>query len=162
MLHTLMVVVQIIAAIGVIVLVLLQHGKGADAGASFGSGASQTVFGSAGSGNFLTHSTAIFALIFFVASLTLAHLNSKAAATRGQLNFDNVLAPAASPAPASDLPALPQAPAATGDLPIVDQAAKQDASQQQSVPSAAITNAAKTEPSVVSSLQPIPQSTSKP
>ncbi len=65
---------QIIASIGLISLVLLQQGKGADAGASFGGGsASQTFFGSGGSGNFLTRTTAIFAMIFFATSLGLAY-----------------------------------------------------------------------------------------
>lgn len=118
MLHTVIVVIQVLSAIGVIVLVLLQHGKGADAGASFGSGASQTVFGSAGSGNFLTHTTAICAVIFFSASLGLAHLNKKAVTTMGALNFDKTLVqPKVSPAPVSDLPALPANPAADTDLP---------------------------------------------
>lgn len=70
--ETLVVVVHVIAAIAIIALVLLQQGKGADAGAAFGSGASQTVFGSSGSGNFLTRSTTIAAVVFFVTSLTLA------------------------------------------------------------------------------------------
>ena len=70
--ETLVVVIHVIAAIAIIALVLLQQGKGADAGAAFGSGASQTVFGSAGSGNFLTRSTTIAAIIFFATSLTLA------------------------------------------------------------------------------------------
>ncbi len=61
-------------AIALVALVLLQHGKGADAGAAFGSGASQTVFGSQGSGSFLTRATAILATVFFVTSLTLAYL----------------------------------------------------------------------------------------
>ncbi len=107
MLHTVIVVIQVLAAIGVIALVLLQHGKGADAGASFGSGASQTVFGSAGSGNFLTHATAICAMIFFSTSLALAHLNKKAVVTMGRLDFDKVATPAASATPATDLTVLP-------------------------------------------------------
>lgn len=65
-------VVHVLAALGLIGLVLIQHGKGADAGASFGSGGSQTVFGSAGSANFLTRSTATLAAVFFVTSLALA------------------------------------------------------------------------------------------
>ncbi|MEX1198714.1 MAG: preprotein translocase subunit SecG [Pseudohongiellaceae bacterium] len=64
--------VHVIAAIAIVVLVLLQQGKGADAGAAFGSGASQTMFGSAGTGNFLTRATTIGAIIFFATSLTLA------------------------------------------------------------------------------------------
>ncbi|ASK35209.1 preprotein translocase subunit SecG [Alloalcanivorax mobilis] len=65
-------VVHVLAALGLIGLVLVQHGKGADAGASFGSGGSQTVFGSAGNANFLTRSTAVLAAVFFVTSLGLA------------------------------------------------------------------------------------------
>ena len=65
-------IVHVLAAIGIIALILIQQGKGADAGASFGSGASQTVFGSAGSGNFLTKSTALLATIFFATSFGLA------------------------------------------------------------------------------------------
>jgi len=67
-----MLIVQILVALGIIGLVLIQHGKGADAGAAFGGGASGTVFGSKGSGNFLTKLTAILAIVFFSNSLLLA------------------------------------------------------------------------------------------
>ena len=70
--QTLIIVVHVIAAIAIVGLVLLQQGKGADAGASFGSGAAQTVFGSSGSGNFLVRATTIAAVTFFVTSLSLA------------------------------------------------------------------------------------------
>ena len=70
--QTLIIIIHVIAAISIVGLVLLQQGKGADAGASFGAGASQTVFGSSGSGNFLVRATTISAVIFFVTSLTLA------------------------------------------------------------------------------------------
>ncbi|MEE3190372.1 MAG: preprotein translocase subunit SecG, partial [Pseudomonadota bacterium] len=63
---------HIVIAIAIIAFVLMQQGKGADAGASFGSGASQTVFGSAGSANFLSRTTAILATAFFITSLGLA------------------------------------------------------------------------------------------
>lgn len=66
------IVVHVMAALGITGLVLIQHGKGADMGASFGSGASQTIFGSAGSGNVLTKSTSWLAITFFVTSLGLA------------------------------------------------------------------------------------------
>ena len=65
-------IVHIVLALGIVFFVMIQQGKGADAGASFGSGASQTVFGSQGSGNFLSRSTAILATAFFVTSLGLA------------------------------------------------------------------------------------------
>ncbi len=70
--QTLIVVIQVIVAIVIVGLVLLQQGKGADAGASFGAGASQTVFGASGSGNFLVKATTIAATIFFITSLSLA------------------------------------------------------------------------------------------
>ena len=70
--ETLVVVVHVIVAVAIVGLMLLQQGKGADAGASFGAGASQTVFGSSGSGNFLVRATTVAATIFFVTSLALA------------------------------------------------------------------------------------------
>src|SRR5689334_3237108 len=65
---------QIVTALAMIGLVLLQHGKGADMGASFGSGASGSLFGATGSANFLSRSTAICAAIFFVCTLALAYI----------------------------------------------------------------------------------------
>ncbi len=70
--ETIVVVVHVIVAVIIIGLVLLQQGKGADAGASFGAGASQTVFGASGSGNFLVKATTVAATIFFVTSVSLA------------------------------------------------------------------------------------------
>ncbi|MDN3698979.1 preprotein translocase subunit SecG [Vibrio cortegadensis] len=69
-------VIYLLAAVGVIGLVLIQQGKGADMGASFGAGASNTVFGAGGSGNFLTRMTAIFATVFFVLSLVLGNMST--------------------------------------------------------------------------------------
>lgn len=69
-------VVHVLASLGVIGLVLLQHGKGADMGASFGSGASGSLFGVSGSANFLSRATALLVAIFFCTSLTLAYLAS--------------------------------------------------------------------------------------
>ena len=74
---TLFWVVQIISAVGIIVLVLLQHGKGADAGATFGSGSSGSLFGATGSANFLSRTTAIFATIFFITTFGLVYMSSK-------------------------------------------------------------------------------------
>lgn len=68
-------VVHVLAAVSLVGLVLLQQGKGADMGAAFGSGASATVFGSAGSGSFITRSTAVLATLFFITSLTLAYFS---------------------------------------------------------------------------------------
>jgi preprotein translocase subunit SecG len=75
--QTILLIVHVIVALGIIGLVLIQQGKGADAGAAFGSGASATVFGSRGSANFLTRTTGILALIFFLTSLSLAALSSQ-------------------------------------------------------------------------------------
>ncbi|OLQ87204.1 preprotein translocase subunit SecG [Vibrio panuliri] len=69
-------VIYLLAAVGVIGLVLIQQGKGADMGASFGAGASNTVFGASGSGNFLTRMTAVFATVFFVISLVLGNMST--------------------------------------------------------------------------------------
>ncbi len=71
MLYNIILVIHVLIATGLIALVLLQQGKGADAGAAFGSGASGTVFGSQGSASFLTRTTAVLATLFFVTSLTL-------------------------------------------------------------------------------------------
>lgn len=68
--------VHVLVGLGVIGLVLMQHGKGADAGAAFGGGASGSVFGSSGSANFLSRTTALFATIFFATSLGLSYLAS--------------------------------------------------------------------------------------
>lgn len=74
MAYTILVVVQVIVAVSLVGLILIQHGKGADAGAAFGSGASGTVFGSQGAANFLSRSTAALATVFFAVSLSLAYL----------------------------------------------------------------------------------------
>ncbi len=71
---TLILVVHVLAALALIGLVLLQHGKGADVGAAFGSGASGSLFGATGSANFLSRTTAILALVFFLSSLGLAYV----------------------------------------------------------------------------------------
>ena len=75
-LYSILVAIDVLLAIGIIGLILIQHGKGADVGAAFGSGASGTVFGSKGSASFLTRLTAILATLFFVNSLALAYLAS--------------------------------------------------------------------------------------
>ncbi|QBQ98045.1 preprotein translocase subunit SecG [Paraburkholderia pallida] len=75
-LKTLIIVVQILSALGVIGLVLLQHGKGADMGAAFGSGASGSLFGASGSANFLSRTTGALATVFFVSTLALTYLGS--------------------------------------------------------------------------------------
>jgi preprotein translocase subunit SecG len=74
--HTLVIVLHILAAVGIVVLVLLQHGKGADMGAAFGSGSAGSLFGSAGASNFLSKTTAILAATFFASSLGLTYLSA--------------------------------------------------------------------------------------
>jgi preprotein translocase subunit SecG len=73
--QTFLLAVHVTISLGLVALVLIQHGKGADAGAAFGSGASATVFGSRGASSFLTRATAILAALFFVNSLALAYLS---------------------------------------------------------------------------------------
>ncbi|WP_299495489.1 preprotein translocase subunit SecG [uncultured Shewanella sp.] len=74
--YEVLMVVYLLVALGLIGLILIQQGKGADMGASFGAGASATLFGSSGSGNFLTRSTAVLAIAFFALSLTIGNLSA--------------------------------------------------------------------------------------
>lgn len=91
-LETTVIVVHILVSLGLIGLVLIQQGKGAEAGASFGGGASQTVFGSQGSGSFLTRMTAYLAVIFFVTSVSLAVIAKQKAEVAS--SEEGILAPA--------------------------------------------------------------------
>ncbi len=97
---TAMVVIQVLSALTIIGLVLLQHGKGADMGAAFGSGASGSLFGATGSSNFLSKSTGVAAAIFFSATLGLAFLGNRPASVTGGV-MDRL---PASTAPASGIP----------------------------------------------------------
>jgi preprotein translocase subunit SecG len=92
--ETLVWVVHIIAALGTIGLVLMQHGKGADMGAAFGSGASGSLFGSSGSANFLSRATAIFATVFFLTSLTLTYFSSHRNKSVGVMESHSLMQPA--------------------------------------------------------------------
>ncbi|CAG0988188.1 Protein-export membrane protein SecG [Burkholderiales bacterium] len=97
-------------AVAICGLVLLQHGKGADMGAAFGSGSAGSVFGSAGSSNFLSHSTAILASVFFLTSVGLtwyASANRSPSAVMDKSVLDRV------PPPATKAPDVPAAPAGT-------------------------------------------------
>jgi preprotein translocase subunit SecG len=85
MLMTVLMVVQVLAALGVIVLVLLQHGKGADMGAAFGSGASGSLFGASGSANFMSRTTGGLATVFFCATLGIAMLSDRRVAATGSV-----------------------------------------------------------------------------
>ena len=93
--ETLVVVVHVVIAVALVGLVLIQQGKGADAGAAFGGGASQTVFGSQGSGNFLTRATTLLAIVFFVTSFSLAVFAKQRAEIAGEAGIPQVQAPAA-------------------------------------------------------------------
>ncbi len=75
--NSFLLVIQVVLSISLIGLVLIQHGKGADAGSAFGSGASSTVFGARGSGNFLSKATAMIATLFFITCMALAYLASQ-------------------------------------------------------------------------------------
>ena len=106
--YTFLVVVQVLAGVALVGLVLIQHGKGADAGAAFGSGASGTVFGARGSANFLSRATAACATVFMVVSLSLAYIVQ---ARKAPDSVVDTLAPAQPAAPGSQ--ALPAVPAET-------------------------------------------------
>jgi preprotein translocase subunit SecG len=115
-------VVQILSALVMIGLVLIQQGKGADMGASFGSGASGSLFGATGSANFLSRSTAVCATVFFCCTLALAYFGSEAmrpGTAGGGTSILDRAAPAASAVPSSPdqipgaAPATPAAPAAS-------------------------------------------------
>lgn len=106
--ENLVTVIHVLAAAGVIGLVLLQHGKGADMGAAFGSGASGSLFGVSGSSNFMSRATAICVAVFFSTSLTLAYMSGHRAdhvsvvkAVKTEQATQKTATPAATPAPAS-------------------------------------------------------------
>ncbi|MBB3212426.1 preprotein translocase subunit SecG [Herbaspirillum sp. Sphag1AN] len=103
-LFTVIVVVQVLAALVIIGLVLLQHGKGADMGAAFGSGASGSLFGATGSSNFLSKSTAVAAAVFFIATLGLSFASTHRLSSTGDV-MDNLPATAPAVAPAAAIPA---------------------------------------------------------
>ena len=114
LLLNLVVAAQILAALVMIGLVLIQHGKGADMGASFGSGASGSLFGATGSANFLSRSTAACAAVFFVCTLALAYISNDRSqpSTGSVLDQPGVSAPAAS-APAIGAAQIPAAASGT-------------------------------------------------
>ncbi len=113
----LVLVVHVLAAAGLIALVLLQQGKGADIGAAFGSGASQTLFGSRGSANFLTRLTAALATIFFATSLTLAVLATRVSAPRSVT--ETVITEPVAPAPSVETEQEPPPSPAPSEVPEV-------------------------------------------
>jgi preprotein translocase subunit SecG len=111
--QTLIIIVHVLVSMALIGLVLIQRGKGAEAGAAFGGGASQTVFGARGSASFLTRTTAILATIFFITSLSLAYFTQR---DTGAKSVTEIVAPAATvkeepqvktPSVPDDVPAVP-------------------------------------------------------
>lgn len=106
--------VQILAAIAIIGLVLVQHGKGADMGASFGSGSSGSLFGATGSANFLSRATAVAATVFFLSTLGLAYSGYS---RPGDAGGSSVLDRAATPAPAASATGAAQIPGTSGSEP---------------------------------------------
>jgi preprotein translocase subunit SecG len=113
--ETLLLILHVIAALGIIGLVLLQHGKGADMGAAFGGGASGSVFGATGSANFLSRATAVLATVFFMTSMGLTWYYSHKGSAKGVMSTQPA-APAAPAIPATDVPVpTPDKPAAGGD-----------------------------------------------
>jgi preprotein translocase subunit SecG len=121
--------IQMLTALGMIGLILIQHGKGADMGAAFGSGASGSLFGASGSANFLSRTTAVLAAVFFVCTLALAYFGNlrggtpesnsvlERAATGAPAPAASTPAaqiPAPAAAPAAPAAAVPAAPAASG------------------------------------------------
>ena len=123
----LILIFHVLAAIGIIGLILIQQGKGASAGASFGAGASQTVFGSAGGGNMLTKGTSILATLFFATSFGLAVVAKDKAMSSGAIDMPvpAVVESKEADMPVSDMPAIDSseipevAPAASDDMPAV-------------------------------------------
>jgi len=101
--------VQILSALAMIGLILVQHGKGADMGAAFGSGGSGSLFGASGSANFLSRTTAVLATVFFVCTLALAYFGNLRPVSSGSVLEGAAIS---APAPAASSAAVPSAPAA--------------------------------------------------
>ena len=121
--ETILVAVHVLVAVALVGLVLLQHGKGADMGAAFGSGSSGSLFGAAGSANFLSRTTAILATVFFLSSLGLTYFGATRAGPTDIMKqgvTPTAPAPAAKEAKSTDVPqgsapAAPAAPTKEGD-----------------------------------------------
>mgnify|MGYP003572983279 FL=1 len=107
--QTILTVLHLFLALGLIGLILIQHGRGADAGAAFGSGASATVFGARGSGSFLSRATAVMAALFFVTSMVLAYFASQVGEPGGLMTDaeDAVVIEEVAQPPASEVPVVP-------------------------------------------------------
>jgi preprotein translocase subunit SecG len=107
---TILLAVQMISAVAMIGLILVQHGKGADMGAAFGSGGSGSLFGASGSANFLSRTTAVLATVFFVCTLMLAYFGAARPVAGSGSVLDSAVISA--PAPAADVPVVPASGAA--------------------------------------------------
>ncbi|WP_374665608.1 preprotein translocase subunit SecG [Ramlibacter sp.] len=114
---TLLLAVQILTALGMIGLILLQHGKGADMGAAFGSGSSGSLFGASGSANFLSRSTAALATVFFVSTLALAYFGGSRPVSSGGSVLERTAAPAPAAAASAAAP-VNQIPGLGAPLPV--------------------------------------------
>jgi len=110
-LHTVILILHVLFAAAIVGLVLLQRGKGADAGAGFGAGASGTVFGARGSASFLSRTTATLAALFIATNLALAYMGSHGRSEAPSSVIDR-LQQKQEPKSSSSMPALPEAPAA--------------------------------------------------
>ncbi len=111
MMHTVLTVVQVLCCLAIIGLVLIQRGKGADAGAGFGAGASGTVFGARGASTALSRATAIFAAIFMINSLLLAYIGQKASTEQPKTILDEAAAAGQRTTPGNTpVPTTPSAP----------------------------------------------------
>ena len=135
-LQTLAVVFHVLLAVGIIGIVLLQRGKGADAGAGFGAGASGTVFGARGSASFLSRTTAVLATLFFLTSLGLTYLFSQQKESTSVVDTVTQEAPAPVTTPAP-LPSLPATPATNTAAPATAPATGTDAAPAQPAPAQA-------------------------
>ena len=120
--ETILLVIHVLLSLGIIGLVLLQRGKGAEAGAALGGGASGSVFGARGAANFLSRSTAVLAAAFFVSSLTLAYLASDREAPGSVTETIQTESVTDQAAPAmSDLPEVDVLPGDQSDMPAADE-----------------------------------------
>jgi preprotein translocase subunit SecG len=115
---TIIVVIQVVTALTIIGLVLMQHGKGADMGAAFGSGASGSLFGATGSSNFLSKMTGVAAAVFFISTLALAYFGSMRTASTTSVTDTMTTAPAAAVPGAAVPPVAPAAPAPAPATPV--------------------------------------------
>lgn len=127
-LTNLLMIAQVITALGVIILVLLQHGKGADMGAAFGGGASGSLFGATGSANFLSRTTAVLAALFFVTTLALALLANRPQQAPASV-METAPAGTTAPKPPSDIPPATSGSAAPAGGSAASGAAVPDAGQ---------------------------------